>query len=263
MRFFLLAIVLCVFYPLISWSGDCVVSRGVAFVENGMEIKGRQKAIDDALQKALRKWMRNYYHKENHQCLLYKSYENKIIHNPLQYAKNVVILDEQKSCFGTIDVNIKAEIDSKSIIENFPNLSSDIQLPIGLMISSDIQKQYLPVAKKMLALLIERLKHAGFSPFVPKEQPYMVEADGRFLISLVIDLFHDIKDSEYQGLKISSNEIRLTVDIVRMRDKTLLDSVIYTRTIPDENCFKAFNRGANLCMNAMWKELKPKLLANY
>lgn len=259
MRIFCLSTALIFLFLLPLSAGESLVSCGVAFFEDGMEIRGRQKAVDDAVGKALKKWMRHYY-KEKIKDSKYKLFENKVIQNSAKYTNCIVVLDEKKSCLGTFEVTVRVEIDSELLISKAPSLvSTPPKRCVVVMMHSQIKKEYTSVAKKTLALLSLKLQEAGFKVFKQKEK--FIAGNQRDMLACVLNLSHNVKTSDYQGLELSSHDIRLSIDMLRLKNKELLGSISFVKSIPDENGFKAFDRGANLCMDALWKELERKLLA--
>ena len=173
------------------------------------------------------------------------------------YLKDIRILNESKSDYGTYEVEIEAEVEVAVLVDDidrFKNVIGWQKNPrIRVIIDPNLPPENLAAAKKSANRLTAKLKQNGF-------KVYGAESD--LQMGLLVDLGVELstRSSSYQGLELSLNEVALTANIQRPEDGEILATASAVKSVPGENRLQILDQGADQCVHAVWQELRDKLL---
>ena len=77
---------------------------------------------------------------------------------------------------------------------------------------------------------------------------------------MAINLEHATRQSKYQDLDITLNEISLSANIYRPGEGEILAASSAVKSLPGENKLSILDRGSRACVDAIWKDLRRKLI---
>ncbi|MFC1858811.1 hypothetical protein ACFL9U_12420 [Thermodesulfobacteriota bacterium] len=255
--FFCVIIFLC-FNPGWLLAGETVTAKGLSFFEPGREVIAREKALDEAKRGAIEKAMGTTIESrttvENFEVV-----KDQIFSRSSGYLKNIKVLSEKKTEFGTYEVEIQAEVETAVLIDDidrFQNIIRGQKNPrVRVIIDPDLGKEYLPAAKKAANLLTSRLKQSGFKVFTNTSGR---DAQMGLLVGVSLEL--SSRKSSYQGLELLINEVGLTSNISRPEDGEILATASAVHSMPGESKLQIMDEGSKACVNTIWKELRQKLI---
>ena len=261
MKTFYMLVLISLVMPLHLWAGEWVTAKGMSFFEEGKEVIAREKALDEAKREALQQVMGSHI---NSMTVVsnFQLHEDRIISHSSGYVKNISIIDEKKSSLGTLEITIKAEVESADIqndLQRFQDMLSWQRNPrISIVVNPSVAKKQMPAAIKIVNIFIKKLQRANF-----KVLKYSKQSRNKVGLLVELTLEQSVKTSDYQGISLSLNEISLTADIFRPGNNEILASSSAIRSIPGENCLSVLDKGSRQCIDTIWKELKNKLLLQY
>jgi hypothetical protein len=239
-------------------AGEIVTAKGLSFFESGREVIAREKALDEAKRAAIEKAMGTMIESrtivENFQVV-----KDQIFTRSSGYLKDIKILKEKQTDLGTYEVEIQAEVEISVLVDDIDRLQNIIrwqQNPrIGIIIEPGLDNTYLPAAYKIMNLLTTKFKANGFKVF-----KHMADNDIQMGLLVGLSLEHATQKSKYKDLELTLNEVSLSANIYRPGDGEILATSSAVRSLPGENTLQVLDKGAKLCVNAIWKELRAKLI---
>lgn len=257
-RLFFLFIVFSFLFPSNLIAGKIVTAKGISFFEPGRELIARDKAIDEAkraaLEQAIGATVESSTTVENFTVI-----KDQIMSRTAGYLKNIKIIEEKKTDMGTIEVKIEADIETSAMLEDLDRfkkvLSWQKNPRISIVIDQDADKSFLPAAQKSAALLTDKLKQGGFTVYKHSKGQ---ESQMGLLVGLSLEL--SSKQSSYQNIDLSVNEISLSANIYRPDDGEILGTSTAVKSLPGENRLKVLDEGAKYCIDSIWSDLRNKLI---
>lgn len=257
-RLFLFFIVFSFLFPSNLIAGKIVTAKGISFFEPGRELIARDKAIDEAkraaLEQAIGATVESSTTVENFTVI-----KDQIMSRTAGYLKNIKIIEEKKTDMGTIEVKIEADIETSAMLEDLDRfkkvLSWQKNPRISIVIDQDADKSFLPAAQKSAALLTDKLKQGGFTVYKHSKGQ---ESQMGLLVGLSLEL--SSKQSSYQNIDLSVNEISLSANIYRPDDGEILGTSTAVKSLPGENRLKVLDEGAKYCIDSIWSDLRNKLI---
>jgi len=255
----LLSFILWLFlFPPDLLAGEIVTAKGLSFFESGREVIAREKALDEAKRAAIEKAMGTMIESrtivENFQVV-----KDQIFSRSSGYLKNIKILEEKKTDLGTYELEIQAEVEISVLVDDidrFQNIIRWQQNPrISIIIEPGLDNTNLPAAHKIVNLLTAKLKANGFKVF-----KNMANNDIQRGLLVGLSLEHATQRSKYKDLELTLNEVSLSANIYRPGDGEILATSSAIRSLPGENTLQVLDKAANLCVNAIWKELRAQLI---
>ncbi|MBU1712309.1 MAG: LPP20 family lipoprotein [Proteobacteria bacterium] len=255
---FLIGITLFLLFPPTLLAGKIVTAKGISFFEPGRELIARDKAIDEAkraaLEQAIGSTVESQTTVENFTVI-----KDQILSRTAGYLKNIKVIEEKKTGMGTYEVLIEADVETSAMIEDLDRfkkvLSWQKNPRISILIDQDTDKSYLPAAHKSAALLTDKLKQGGFTVYKHSKGQ---ESRMGLLVSLSLEL--SSKQSSYQNIDLSVNEISLSANIYRPDDGEILGTATAVKSLPGENKLKVLDDGAKHCIDSIWADLRSKLV---
>ncbi|MDP2646952.1 MAG: hypothetical protein Q8P24_18605 [Desulfobacterales bacterium] len=245
--------------PSLVRAGNVVTAKGLSFYEPGREVVAREKALDEAKRAAVEKAVGTSIQSntvvENFQVV-----KDQILSRASGYLKDLKILEEKKSALGSYEITIEADVEIAALVDDldrFQKILSWQKNPrISIVIDPNLNKNYWPTANKTANLLTDKLKNTGLSVFkYAKDNPLQMG----LLVGLSLEVAS--KHTKYQDLEITLNEVSLSANIYRPGDGEILAAANAVKSLPGENSLKALDKGAISCVDAIWKNLRQKLLA--
>jgi hypothetical protein len=260
-KFSLICITILLLFPHTLLAGKLVTAKGISFFESGRELIARDKAIDDAkraaLEQAIGSTVESQTTVENFTVL-----KDQILSRTAGYLKNIKVIEEKKTGMGTYEVVIEADVETSAMIEDLDRfkkvLSWQKNPRISIIIDHNTDKGYLPSAQKSASLLTDKLKQAGFTVY--KHSPGQESLMG-LLVGLSLEL--SSKQSSYQNINLSVNEISLSANIYRPYDGEILGTSTAVKSLPGENKLKVLDEGAKNCIDSIWTDLRSKLIKEW
>lgn len=254
-----LLLILCIsFLPSNLFADNTVTAKGLSFFEAGREVIAREKALDEAKRAAIEKAMGTMIESrtivENFEVV-----KDQIFSRSSGYLKNIEVLNEKKTNFGTYEVEIQAEVEISVLVDDIDRFQNMIQWQknprIRVNIEPGLDKQYMPAANKTANLLTQKLKQNGFRVFKDIQDS---DIQMGLLVGLSLEL--STRKSTYQDLELTLNEVSLSANIYRPGDGEILAASTAVKSLPGENKLQVLDNGVRFCVDAIWKELRSKLL---
>ncbi|RPH51619.1 MAG: hypothetical protein EHM85_05960 [Desulfobacteraceae bacterium] len=256
--FSLFLIFLLFLSPSILIAGKIVTAKGISFFEPGRELIARDVAIDEAkraaLEQAIGATVESNTTVENFTVI-----KDQIMSRTAGYLKNIKIIEEKKTDMGTIEVKIEADVETSAMLEDLDRfkkvLSWQKNPRISIVIDEDTDKIFLPAAQKSSDLLTDKLIQGGFTVYKHSKGQ---ESQMGLLVGLSLEL--SSKQSSYQSIDLSVNEISLSTNIYRPNDGEILGTATAVKSLPGENKLKVLDEGAKYCIDSIWSDLRSKLI---
>jgi len=249
------------FCPIAVPAGERVTAKGMSFFEAGREVVAREKALDEAKRAAIEQAVGTMVESrtvvEDFQVV-----KDQIFSRTSGYLKNLSVLEEKKSDLGTYEVTIQAEVEISDLVNDLDRFNRIIGWQknprIAIVIEPALAKEYLAAAQKTAGLLTTKLKVDGFKVF-----KYSGSSDIQMglLVGLTLEL--SSKGTKFQGLELTLNEVSLSANIYRPGDGEIVAAASAVKSLPGENRLQALDKGARLCVDAIWKDLRRKLTATW
>ena len=250
---------------LAGWGGglqpaaaEIVTAKGFSFFEPGREMIAREKALDEAKRAAIEAAMGTAIESrtvvENFQVV-----KDQIFSRAAGYLKDMQVIEETKTDLGTYEVKIQADVQVSVLVDDLDRFREMIrwqQNPrISIGLEPGIAADVIPAATKTANLLTEKLKANGFKVF-RREQG--AELQMGLLVAISLDM--STRQSKYQGIELTVNEVSLTSNIYRPGDGEILAAASAVESVPGENRLQVLDKGSRTCVDAVWKNLREKLL---
>ena len=243
------------------YAGTKVTARGFSFFETGRELIAREKALDEAkraaLETAIGTTVESRTAVENFQVV-----KDQIFTHTSGYFKSINIIEEKKTDLGTYEVTIEADIEFSALVDDLDRLQKIVSWQknprVSIVIEPNLENSFRPTAQKAAGLLTAKLKESGLKVY-KYNQPS--ESQMGLLVGLGIDMASN--QSEYQGVKISLNEISLTANIYRAGTQEIIATASAVKSLPGENKLQVIDKGARQCVDAIWKKLRRELIRSW
>lgn len=253
----LLLITICLL-PSSLFAGQSVTAKGVSFFEPGREVLAREKAVDEAKRAAIEQAVGTAIESktivEDFQVV-----KDQIFSRTAGYLKDLKILEERKTDLGSYEVTIQAVVEIADLVTDLDRFQKVLQWQknprISIKIDPDLNKEYVSAAKKSANLLTNKLKRDGFRVFKPSDKN---DIQMGLLVNLVLE--HASKETTFQGLTLTVNEISLSANIYRPGSGEIIATSGAVKSMPGENSLQVLDKGARACVEAIWKDLRRKLV---
>ena len=251
--------VLIVLFSLFSgcFAGELVTVTGMSFYEEGREAIARERALDDAkrlaLEEAVGVTIESQTLIENFQVS-----RDQVFSRTSGYLKNLKILEEKKSKFGSYTVKIQAEVEIASLIEDldrFRKIVSWQKNPrLRIVVDPYLPAEFRTTAKKSVNRLASSLQKQGFRVF-------RENSAGHFTMGLEVEISLDLNSSEsdYQGMVLRLNEVAMTANIYRPGEREIVATASAVKSSPGTNRLAALDKGAVQCEAAILSDLRSQL----
>ncbi len=253
----LFPIVLLFFLPPKVLAGKIVSASGFSFFEQGRELIAREKALDEAkraaIEQAVGAAVESRTAVENFQVV-----KDQIFSRTSGYISEMKILEEKKSNLGAYEVKIEAQVEISALIDDLDRFQKILNWQknprLSIILEPGLNKDYLPAATKTANLLTTRLKNDGLTVFKHSSKD---EIQMGLLVGLSLEL--SSKQTSFQGLELTLNEISLSANIYRPGDGEILATSSAVKSLPGENKLNVLDQGARSCVDAIWKDLRRQL----
>jgi len=255
----LLCTLVCIcFFPLAAVADKLVSVKGMSFFEPGREMIAREKALDQAkraaVEKAVGALVESESSVENRQLI-----REQILTRSSGYLKNVKIVKEQKTDFGTYEVFIEAEVEAAALTSDFNRFQKLVAWQknpqCSIVFEPGLEKSYLPTAHKAAGLLTKKMKAGGFKVFRHSEANKMRIG---YLVGLSLEL--STRQTVYQDMDITLNEVSLSTNIYQPGHDEILASSSAVKSMPGENRLNVLDKSVTFCVDSVWKDLRKQLI---
>jgi len=243
--------------PVVVSAGEKVTARGISFFEEGREAIAREKALDEAKRAAIEQAVGTHIESktvvENFQVS-----RDQVFSHASGYLKKLEIVSEEKTEFGTYEVEITAEVEIAALVndlDRFKKILGWQKNPrISILVDPDLDKAYVATARKTASWLGGKLKSEGFRVF----DAATADIAG---LGLIVRLGLEVASSRttYQGVSLSLHEISLRTDVLRPGQGEILATASAVKSLPGVNKLKVLDKGAKQCVDAVWKDLRRQL----
>ena len=243
--------------PAFVWAGEKVTARGVSFFEEGREAIAREKALDEAKRAAIEQAVGTRIESktvvENFQVS-----RDQVFSHATGYLKNLEIISEEKTELGTYEVEISAEVEIAALVndlDRFKKILGWQKNPrVSILVDRDLDKAYVPAARKTASRLGRKLKSEGFRVFAADR----ADTSG---MGLIVRLGIELASSQstYQGVNLTLHEISLRTDVLRAGEGEVLATSSAVKSLPGSNKLKVMDKGAKQCVDSIWKDLRRQL----
>ena len=257
MKRFTTLLCLALVMPAVVWAGEKVTARGVSFFEAGREAIAREKALDEAKRAAIEQAVGTRIESktvvENFQVS-----RDQVFSHATGYLKHLEIISEEKTDLGTYEVEISAEVEIAALVsdlDRFKKILGWQKNPrVTILVDPDLDKAYLPAARKTASRLGGKLKSEGFRVFDASS----ADTTG---MGLIVRLGLEIASSQstYQGVNLTLHEISLRTDVLRAGEGEVLATASAVKSLPGANKLKVLDKGAKQCVDGVWKDLRRQL----
>ena len=235
-----------------------VTVKGMSFFEPGREMIAREKALDQAkraaVEKAIGALVESVTAVENRQLI-----REQILTRSSGYLKNIQIVKEQKTDFGTYEVYIQADVELAAVTSDFNRFQKLVSWQknpqCSIVIEPGLEKSYRPTARKAAGLLTKKLKTGGFKVFKYSDANKMRIG---YLVGLSLEL--STTQTVYQDMNITLNEVSLSTNIYQPGYDEILATSSAVKSMPGENRLKALDQGVAYCVDTIWKDLRKQLI---
>jgi hypothetical protein len=237
-----------------------VTASGSSFFEPGREMIAREKALDEAKRAAIEKAMGVSIESKS-LMVNYEIIKDQIVSRSSGYLKNIKIIDEKKTALETYDVTIEADVEYAALVDDFDRFNKSVNWQKNPRVSIFIEAcedDNIPIAQKIVNILGNRLKNDGLKVYKYSED---IQTKMGLVLGLTLDS-NSIK-STYQDVELKLNEISLSANIYLPGNNEILASTSATKSIPGENQITALDKGARQCIDAIWKNLRRKLIKQW
>lgn len=239
------------------FAANTVKSKGMSFFEPGREAVAREKALDEAkraaIEKAVGATVESRTAVENTEVI-----KDSIFSRSSGYLKNIEILEERKTDFGTYEVTIEAEVeisDMVSDLDRFQEALSWQKNPrVSVMIEPNTKNEYFSTANKAVAILSDKLKQAGFSVF-----RYQKSDETQMGLLIGVSIEHSAKMTRVHDYDVTLNEVGLSATIYRPVDGEILAASSTVRSAPGENRLQIIDQATRDCISDIWDDLTKKI----
>ena len=246
------------FSPLEAFGGKSVTVKGMSFFEPGREMIAREKALDQAkraaVEKAIGALVESETAVENRRLI-----REQILTRSSGYLKNIKIVKEQKTDFGTYEVFIQADVEFAALTSDFTRFQKLVSWQknpqCSVVIEPGLEKSYLPTARKAAGLLTKKLKAGGFKVFKYSDANKMRIG---YLVGLSLEL--STTQTVYQDMNITLNEVSLSTNIYQPGYDEILATSSAVKSMPGENRLKILDKSVTFCVDAIWKDLRKQLI---
>ncbi len=239
------------------FGGIIIKAEGVSFFEKGLELMAKEKALDDAKRNAVEKAFGSSIESKT----MVSDYEvmyDQITSRSSGYISNLKIIDEKKTDLGTYEVSIEAEVEVKSVVDDFGRFRKIISWQknprVSIIIEPGIDQAFIPAANRAIITLTNKLKENGFTVFRDSEKSGL-----QMGLFVRISLEVSTTKGSFQGLDLPLNEISLTANIVRPGDFQIIATSSDVKSIGGVNKLKALDKGTIQCVGSIWEDLKDQL----
>lgn len=233
-----------------------VTAKGMSFFEPGREVVAREKALAEAkraaIEQALGASIESRTVVEDFQVV-----KDQIFSRSSGYLSDLKILEENKTTLGTYEVKIQAAVEVSDLMADLDRFQQVLKWQKNPRISIEIEpglaQEFHPAARKAANLLTNRCQGDGFSVF-----KFTKDSDIQLGLLVGLNLEHASRQTAFQDLKLTINEISLSAHIYRL-DGEVLATASAVKSIPGENRLETLDKGARECVEAIWNELRKKL----
>jgi hypothetical protein len=237
---------------------EIVTAKGFSFFEPGREMIAREKALDEAKRAAIEAAMGTAVESrtvvENFEVV-----KDQIFSRAAGYLKDLQVIEETKTDLGTYEVKIQADVQVSVLVDDLDRFRNMIRWQknprVSIGLEPGIAPDVIPAATKAANLLTEKLKKSGFKVF-RREQSADLQMG--FLVAISLDT--STRQTKYQGIELTLNEVSLTSNIYRPGDGEILAAASAVESVPGENRLQILDKGSRACVDAVWDNLREKLL---
>lgn len=245
------------FFPYPVLAGTKVKAKGMSFFEQGREMIAREKALDEAkraaIEKAVGTTVESRISMENAEIV-----KDQIFSHSSGYLKNIEIVEERKTKFGTYEVTIEADVEVSDMVDDLDRFREMLGWQknprTAVVIEPELENDYLPAARKAANFLSDKLKRNGFNVF-----KYSPDEEIKMGLIVEIGIEHATKESNFQNLELTLNEVSLYSRIYRPGDNEILATSNAVKSLPGENRLNVLDKAVKQCVYEIWRELSDKL----
>ena len=243
--------------PTVLWGGQVVRVKGMSFVEPGREAIARDKALEDAKRMAVEQAV-GVSVSSTTVVEDFRLVKDRIMSQASGYIKRFDVLAEGPTDLGSYEVEVEAEVEVADVVgdlDRFKQMLGFQKNPrVSVVSTTGPDAAAAPASRKAVDLLMARLQESGFVVYDA------AKSDRRQMgLQVALNLEVASRQSDYQGVKLSLNEVSMSANIIRPGDGQVLAAAAAVKNVPGENQLQALDKGARACLDALWADLRVKL----
>jgi hypothetical protein len=257
MKFNIALLVSCLLLAAASscWGVE-VDATGMGFFEAGREAVGREKALNDAKRAAVEKAVGVSVSSAT-EVRNFMTVRDQVLSRATGYLKNYKILKEGPTPFGSYEVSIRADVMAGALVDDLSRFAKMLSLQksprIAVQVRPTVPAEYRSAANKAVSLLNHRLARSGFTVV----DPQAVRSGPALILKLGVEC--SSKDALYEGVKLTSNEVGLSADVVRPESGEVLASASAVATTPGASPLKALDKGVEITVSRIYEQVRSNL----
>jgi hypothetical protein len=255
LRLWLVAILLCA-APAVCSAVE-VEAMGMGFFEEGRKAVGREKALNEAKRAAVEK-AAGVRITSSSEVRDFMAVRDQVLSRASGYLQGYEILKEGPTSFGTYEVTIRADVQAEGLagdVARFQRMLSLQKSPrIAVTVREGVAPECRPAADRAVSRLNHRLSRAGFTVVDPE-----AAAGGPSLL-LKLGVESSSRDVAYEDVKLTTNEVSLSADVVRPEGGKVLASASSTASVPGASRLKALDKGVESAVGRIYEEVRRNLV---
>ena len=247
--------------PVPATGSEVVIAKGMAFFEPGHEAVARDKALLDAKREAVEMVIGTSI--ESRTVVVdFQLSRDQVLSHASGYINSYKIINEKKSNTGTYEIEIEAEVELPGLVSDIDRLQKIITWQknprVSVVLSPNLDRSYLPAARKARTRLAKKLKENGFRVFDST-------SDSHSKLGLLVKLNLELasSQSDYQGISLQLNEIGMSAEIVGPGSGEILAFADAVKKVPGANRLQALDKGSMECVKAIWHDLRRQLIEQW
>ncbi|EWH11596.1 hypothetical protein DS2_03770 [Catenovulum agarivorans DS-2] len=243
------------------YAGKVVVAKGVADIQPGKVAQAYKVALENAKRAAIEQAVGTIIESrtlvENFQMV-----SDQVMTSASGRLKNYRVLQEGKTDDGLYEVTIQAEADVDELINQVDQFQKALKWQkkprVTVVIDNFSVEKNAVSAEQVRNYLIEQLSDDKFPVY---DLTNDTQLRGGFVIHL--NVAKQQNQSEYQGMKLTSNELAINARLTRADDSKIMATASGIKTLPGASSSKASKRAAKIIVKDIWKDLRKKLTASW
>ncbi|MER2490874.1 hypothetical protein [Catenovulum sediminis] len=257
-KYFNLFILTLLFHTSIpAYAGKVVVAKGVSDIQDGKMAQAYKVALANAKRGAIEQAVGTIIESrtlvENFQMV-----SDQVFTSASGRLKSFQILEEGKTEDNLYQVTIQAEADVDGLIQQVDSFQKALKWqkkPRITVIIDDfsVEKDSIS-AEQVRNYLIDNLQDDKFPVY---DLAPDTKLRGGFVIHLNVAKQQD--ESEYQGMKLTSNALAINARLTRADDQKILATASGAKTLPGASSSRSSRKAAKKIVKSIWQELRKEL----
>lgn len=253
-----IALLLVLMPSLAIAAGKVVIAKGVSDIEQGQMAKAYKIALENAKRAAVEQAVGTIIESrtivENFQLV-----NDQVLTSASGRLNNYQVIKEEQTQFNTYEITIQAEADVDKLLEEVDRFRKALgwqkKPRVTVLIDQASRNNNSVVAENVKNLFIEKLQDNDFPVYELSEG---TKVRGGFVLSL--NMAVSSKETDYQGMSLTVNELAVNGRLTRADDARVLATASEAGNLPGGNLNRAVNKAAGKMVNSIWEQMRKKLI---